>query len=214
MCNLHDGIYDDGAKGTLISTDGTEQYVTFDLGAVRSVNRVDLYPGGKGSACFRCFPESFSVLTSTDGVNWQTMVSEQNFVPDKTVVPVFRFEKIDARFLRVIITGFVKKDGRGIAELGEIAIYCDDGGIPDNIPTLYKEPEDNAGDSVTDGDHALAVDKKIYQKGEPIIVTASGEKTDYLAFYPENYVPEGDYKIVMRSNSGTVLLEVFFTVEG
>ena len=266
LCNLHDGVYDDGAKGALVSADGSEQYVTFDLGTARSVNRVDLYPGGKGSACFRCFPESFSILTSTDGVNWKTAVEKKGFVPDKTKVPVFRFDKVDARFVRILVTGFVKKDGSGIAELGEVAIYYDEGGIPDDIPTLYKEPQDNAGDSVSKGDRSLAADKKIYQAGEPIMITASGEKTDYLVFYPENYVPgkdagvfyasfdttissrkdwyqvesgvpsdmydwfcatpsnpqvvpfidvpEGDYKVVMRNNSGTVLLEVFFTVEG
>ena len=107
--------------------------------------------------------------------------------------------------------------------------------------------------------------KKTYRKDETIIITASGEATDYVVFYPENYVPgkdagvyyacfdnsiesrrnwpelengkpsnvfdwccatpqnpqvvpfigipEGDYKVVMRNNAGTVLLEVFFTVE-
>ncbi|MBO4423653.1 MAG: discoidin domain-containing protein [Clostridia bacterium] len=266
LCNLHDGVYDDGAKGALISEKGSAQYVTLDLGAVKSINRVDLYPGGKGSACFRYFPDSFDIIVSVDGISWQKVVSETDFDPDKTVVPVFRFPNTDARYVRVEVSGFKKKDKERRAEFGEIAVYNDDGGIPDNIPTLYRDPGDNVGESVEDGGHSLAADKKTYGKGERIIITASGEPKDYLVFYPVNYVPgkdagvyyacfdntvdsrtdwpqlengqpsdvfdwccatpnnpqvspfidipEGDYKVVMRNNSGNVLLEVFLTVEG
>ena len=265
LCNLHDGIYDDGAKGALISSDGKAQYLTFDLGAVKRVNRVDLYPGGKGTACFKCFPESFEILTSANGNDWQLAIAENGFVPDKTRVPVFRFASVDARFVRFVVSGFAQKDGRGCAELGEIAIYNDDGSIPDNISTLYKAPEDNNGERVEDGARSLAVNKSVFAKGEPIVITGAGESGDYLVFYPVNYVPgkdagvyyatfddkidsrrgwfllendkpsdvfdwfcatpqnpqvvpfigipEGDYKVVLRSSAGTVILEVFFSVE-
>ncbi|MBO4326773.1 MAG: discoidin domain-containing protein [Clostridia bacterium] len=265
LCNIHDGIYDDGAKGALISADGSAQNVTFDLGAIKTVNRVDLYPGGKGAACFRYFPESFKILTSADGITWKQAAAETNFEPDKSLVPVFKFDKTEARYVRIEVTGFKQKDGRGCAELGEVAIYNDGGTIQDKIPTLYTDPADNVGDSVEDGKHSLSASKKTYSKDETIIITASGEATDYVVFYPENYVPgkdagvyyacfdnsiesrrnwpelengkpsnvfdwccatpqnpqvvpfigipEGDYKVVMRNNAGTVLLEVFFTVE-
>ena len=262
LCNIHDGIYDDGAKGALVSADGTAQSVTFDLGAIKSVNRVDLYPGGKGTACFRYFPESFRILTSADGITWEQVAEETGFEPDKSLVPVFKFDKKEARYVRIEVTEFKQKDGRGCAELGEAAIYNDDGTVQDKIPTLYTDPADNVGDSVEDGKHSLSADKKTYSKGEKIMITATGEATDYVVFYPDNYVPgkdagvyyacfdktvrdwpelengkpsnvfdwccatptnpqvvpfinipEGDYKVVMRNNAGTVLVEVFFTVE-
>ena len=192
LCNVHDGIYDDGAKAALISADGEPQYMTFDLGASRRVNRVDLYPGGKGAACFRCFPESFEILTSADGQNWQRVAEEKNFEPDLTRVPVFRFDAVDARFVRVTVTGFRERSGRGCAELGEIAIYDDNGSVPDVIPTLYRAPGDNEGERVEAGSRSLSVNKKVFEKGEKIIITSAGEPTDYLAFYPEVYVPGKD----------------------
>jgi hypothetical protein len=265
LCNVNDGIYDDGAKATLVSADGAPQYMTFDLGTEQAVNRVDLYPGGKGAACFRFFPESFAILTSTDGTTWYKIAEKNSFEPDLTKVPVFRFDPVSARYVRVAVTGFKQKNGSGCAELGEVAIYNDNGTIQDVIPTLYKSPEDNEGDSVEDGARFLSVNKKVFEKGEPIIITARGEAKDYLAFYPEVYVPgkdagvfyatfdntlsgrngwyllendkpsavadwfcatpqnpqvvpyigipEGDYKVVIRDNSGAVKLEVFFSVE-
>ena len=265
LCNVNDGIYDDGAKATLVSADGTPQYLTFDLGAEQAVNRVDLYPGGKGAACFRFFPESFAILTSTDGTTWYKVAEKNGFEPDLTKVPVFRFDPVNARYVRVAVTGFKQKNGSGCAELGEVAIYNDNGTIPADIPSLYKSPEDNEGESVEEGARFLSVNKKVFEKGEPIIITARGEAKDYLAFYPEVYVPgkdagvfyatfdntlsgrngwyllendkpsavadwfcatpqnpqvvpyigipEGDYKVVIRDNSGAVKLEVFFSVE-
>ena len=265
LCNVNDGVYDDGAKATLISADGAPQYMTFDLGAEKTVNRVDLYPGGKGAACFRFFPEAFAILTSTDGTTWYKVVEKNGFEPDLTKVPVFRFDPVNARYVRVAVTGFKQKNGSSLAELGEVAIYDDNGSVPDVIPSLYKSPEDNEGDSVEDGARFLSVNKKVFEKGEPILITARGEANDYLAFYPEVYVPgkdagvfyacfdttpsarrdwyllepdkpsavadwfcatpqnpqvvpyigipEGDYKVVIRDNSGAVKLEVFFSVE-
>ncbi|MBP5664730.1 MAG: discoidin domain-containing protein [Clostridia bacterium] len=214
LCNVHDGVFDDGAKASLISEDGSPQCLTFDLGAETVVNRVDLYPAGKGAACFKFFPKSFSILVSADGFTWYTAAEVKDFEPDLTKVPVFRFGPVNARYVRVAVTGFREKEGHGCAELGEVAIYNDGGNIPDTIPTLYKGPEDNEGDSVEEGSRALAVNKKVYEKGEPILVTARGEKGDYLVFYPEAYVPGKDagvfyacFDLTAGSRDGWFLLE-------
>ena len=214
LCNVHDGIFDDGARAALVSEDGSPQYMTFDLGAETCVNRVDLYPAGKGSACFRYFPESFAILVSADGAKWYTAAEEKGFEPDLAKVPVFRFGPVNARYVRVAVTGFKMKDGHGCAELGEVAIYNDGGSVPEVIPTLYKAAEDNVGDSVEDGSRALSVNKKVFEKGEPIVITAKGEKSDYLVFYPEAYVPGRDagvfyacFDVTPSSRQGWFLLE-------
>ena len=192
LCNVHDGVYDDGARAALVSSDGAPQYMTFDLGTVKRVNRVDLYPGGKGPSCFRYFPESFTIAVSQDGVKWYTAAEEKEFSPDLYKVPVFRFTPVDARYVRVAVTGFGQKGGKGCAELGEVAIYNDDGTVPDDIRSLYAPPEENAGDSAEDGSRTLSVNKKFFEKGEPIMITAAGEKSDYLVLYPVAYVPGRD----------------------
>lgn len=41
-------------------------------------------------------------------------------------------------------------------------------------------------------ERSLALNKEVYAEGEPIMVTATGDPTDYIVLYPVNYVPGTD----------------------
>lgn len=72
---------------------------------------------------------------------------------------------------------------------------------------------------VTDNERKLSLNKDVYEEGEPIMLTASGEITDYLVIYPSNYVPgvnagiyyacfEGsvrDYTVIKQNEASDVL---------
>ncbi len=183
LCDIHDGVTDDGGMARLITENGAAQYITLDLGEIKEVNRVDLYPGGSGSLCGYNYPTDFRVLTSADGNSWTEVVSKTGFTFDRAKVPVFRFAAIRARYVRVAVL-FPDTSGRSYTELGEIAIYNDGGDIPDDIPTLYVPGEDTL--------RSLVVGKSVFEKGEEITVKASGLSTDYVVFYPVGYVPGQD----------------------
>ncbi len=55
LYNIYDGKYD-GTGARLTSEDTEAEYVTFDLGSVQTINRVDVYPAGEKAACGAYYP--------------------------------------------------------------------------------------------------------------------------------------------------------------
>ncbi|MGW1343966.1 discoidin domain-containing protein [Kribbella sp. NPDC002412] len=79
------------------------QSLQVDLGAVRSVGRVDLYPRSDGANAGIGFPVNFAVQVSTDGSAWSTVASRQGQARPSEV-QTFPFAARDVRYVRVVGT--------------------------------------------------------------------------------------------------------------
>ena len=136
LYNLTDGIVNTVNAARVAARNGELQTLTVDLGGVKSINRIDLYPAGIGMACGAYNPTDFSILVSADGVSWVEVVKNTEPLPPDTV-PVFRFDDTDARYVRICIRGL--KGMNGYADIGELMVYSDDGSIPFPPSTSYEE---------------------------------------------------------------------------
>ena len=138
LYNLTDGVTGTAAAARLLGEYGKLQYLTVDLGAVKSINRVELYPAGEGVACGFNNPKDFSILVSADGVHW-IEVAKNTEEMDRQYVPVFRFDSVEARYVRLRIH---MPDGTGLdgcVDIAELMVYNDGGKIRDKIKTSYEK---------------------------------------------------------------------------
>lgn len=124
------------------SKDSQSAWLLADLGGTAEINRVDLYPAGQNHRFAMLFPTDFTIDVSQDGQNWKSVVTQTDFAKPETV-PTFTFEKTQARYVRLNITGMRKSGGEYRAQIGEFEIYNDDG----SVPAPKNEPdEDNKPD--------------------------------------------------------------------
>lgn len=122
---------------TLSTTSSSQNdWLTVDLGSSQDFNRVDLYPANGDSKYGMFFPVDFDMQVSTDKVNWKTVASYKDY-PTPTDIPSIKFDKQNARYVRINITKMNQVFGEYKAELSEIEIYNDNGNIPQlpNVPT-------------------------------------------------------------------------------
>ena len=145
LYNLTDGIVDSANAARLSSKDGTLQMLTVDLGVVTAINRIDLYPSGVGVNCGAFSPVNFDLQVSADGVTWSEVAKNTQPLP-RDLVSVFRFDSVNARYVRIRVHGL--KGNSGYADIGELMVYNDDGSIPDKIPTAYTEADLTAGENI------------------------------------------------------------------
>lgn len=134
LYNLTDGVVDSANAARVTATDGEDQMLTVDLGSVKTVNRIDLYPAGVNHLCGAFSPIDFSLLVSADGESWAEVAKNTEALP-RDFVSVFRFADTEARYIRICIRGLKGLSGR--ADIGELMVYKDDGTIPDKIETTY-----------------------------------------------------------------------------
>ena len=145
LYNLTDGVVNSASAARLTSKDGTLQMLTVDLGVETSINRIDLYPAGVGTVCGAFNPLDFDLQVSADGVTWLDVAKNTEPLP-RDLVPVFRFDSIEARYVRICVRGL--KGNNGYADIGELMVYNDDGSIPDKIQTAYTEADLTAGENI------------------------------------------------------------------
>ncbi len=135
---INDGITisEEHSRGWQASRNETE-WLKFDLCEVKEFNRLDLYPAGNGSKSGVYFPKSVKVSVSKDGRNWTNVIAEDNIPQPTADVPVFRFDKVSGRYVRIDF----EKNGSGIGfcELAEIKLYFDDGSVPVPHKTDYED---------------------------------------------------------------------------
>lgn len=83
-----------------LTTNHTEA-VTLDLGAARTVGRVDLYPRNDAGNVGQNFPIDFTIRTSTDNVNWTTRVTRTGYAQPGNAVQSFAFPAATARYVKI-----------------------------------------------------------------------------------------------------------------
>ena len=172
LYNLTDGIVNSANAARVVAQKDEDQYLTVDLGAVQTVNRIDLYPAGVGPACGVLNPKEFDLQVSEDGRTWKTVASNTEALPRDTV-PVFRFDAVSARYVRVCF-----KNLKTFADVGELMVYNDDGSIPDKIPTAYYAEDVTAGTNI-------ALNKPV------VDYSSTTDVPDWSCYH--TYITDGDY---------------------
>ena len=128
----------------------SDSFITFDMGRLRDIDRIDLYPAGSGAGVGHLFPDKISVWLSADGEQW-TRVAEQNGIDrPMTAVPVIRFATTAARYVKI-----VAHDCLSVA-IAEIEGYRDDGTVPLPQPTSYVPPQTDPQQNLARGKEAQA----------------------------------------------------------
>ena len=100
------------------------EWVTVDLGEVKSVCRVILYPRVYGSY----FPESYEIRVSKDGETWTTVVvveGDELASKNGKVARWNDFDSIDAQYVKIVATKMTQDTGSYgyIFQLSEIEIF-------------------------------------------------------------------------------------------
>ncbi len=137
--SVTDGIRDNSEVTALgFRSAGDSGWIEVDLGRVTEFNRVDFYPTGTKFTRGQTFPRDFVIEVSKDHQNWTIVVEKSGYTDCLTGIPSFRFDQVEARYVRMTVT---KGCERGGYEIAEIEIYHDDGTIPapDNA-SLYLIP--------------------------------------------------------------------------
>ncbi len=148
---MTDGILygDDTAKGW--KTTQASAYVTYDLGEVKTFNRLDVYPAGTGSAVGCCYPLAITIEASDNGIDFHEVETYTNIPQPTDTVPTFAMDDTTARYIRLTFKGLVNVG----VEVAELALYQDDGSIPtaktEYTPVAYQE-----GDNVALGKNVFA----------------------------------------------------------
>ncbi|MNV72591.1 F5/8 type C domain protein [compost metagenome] len=75
--------------------------VTLDMGSSRSVSMVDIYPRNDAGNVGQNFPIDFTIKTSTDNVNWTTVVTRTGYAQPGNAVQSFTFSAVSARYVKV-----------------------------------------------------------------------------------------------------------------
>ncbi|MFC5402753.1 discoidin domain-containing protein [Cohnella soli] len=77
------------------------EWISVDLGKTYPLSRVDLYPRNDGAQTGYGFPIDFTIQTSTDNVNWTTVVTKTGYARPGDAVQSFPFDSVNARYIKV-----------------------------------------------------------------------------------------------------------------
>lgn len=105
--------------------------ISVDLGAVQTVNQISLYPrddvtvnGGEGAANF---PVTFDVQVSTDGTNFETVYSVENYECNSAAAGyIHSFDDHEARYVRVVtkkVSGLPANETTSYVQVSELEVY-------------------------------------------------------------------------------------------
>lgn len=131
----------------------SEKWLQFDLNEKKQFNRLDLYPAGSQSSFGTYFPQSLRVQISDDGNQWSTVLVQEMLPQPTTAVPVFRFDMVSARYVRLSFSSALGE--KYPCELAEAELFADDGNVPLPPETTYEE------ETVVDNNQNIALNKPI-----------------------------------------------------
>ncbi|OCT12878.1 hypothetical protein A8709_21340 [Paenibacillus pectinilyticus] len=75
--------------------------VTLDLGASKSISKVDLYPRTDGVNLGYGFPVDFTIQVSTNGTSWTTVVTRTAYAKPGNATQSFTFTAQNARYVKI-----------------------------------------------------------------------------------------------------------------
>jgi len=114
-----------GYASTLDSGANATEWAQVDLGTIRNLNEVDLFPRDDASNTIgACFPVDFIIAVSTDGTNWTTVVTKNGYAKPGDSPQQFPFSQVSARYIKVTATALSPdQNGNYYLELRQIAAF-------------------------------------------------------------------------------------------
>ncbi len=167
----------DISKGWSTSTREAGE-ITIDLGAVRQINRVDLYPAGDMFSYGDTFPRQFEVFVSEDGQNYTSVAEVTGFRVEDTGKSV-TFDATNAQYVRVTLPAL-----RNQVTIGEIEVYYDDGTMGE-MPSMLNINTAGAPVDYTEGEN-IALRKPTY-------VSSAAPDAPYMQWgWSQSYINDGN----------------------
>ncbi len=115
------------------------EWVTVDMGRVRDINIVDLYPRNDAGNVGTSFPIDFTIQLSADNENWSTVADKKNY-PKPSAVQSFPFPVTAARFVKIEATNLRQDAFNNYhIQLAEIEIFGRDASAP-TVPQPAGKP--------------------------------------------------------------------------
>ncbi|MFK7691364.1 discoidin domain-containing protein [Paenibacillus sp. HJGM_3] len=116
------------------------EWITVDMGNVRDINLVELYPRNDAGNLGVGFPKDFTIQVSKDNANWTTVVEETGY-HQPTGGESFSFPRTAARFVKITGTDLRQDSNHNYhMQLAEIEIYGREAGAPQNPPSTGSSP--------------------------------------------------------------------------
>ncbi|MFC5406086.1 glycoside hydrolase domain-containing protein [Cohnella soli] len=113
---LSNAFYSMGwVSGNNLTTNHTE-WVKVDLGGSSTISNVNLYPDNADKELGFFFPIDFTIQTSTDDVNWTTVVSRTGYAMPGYAAQSFSFPSTTARYVK--INGTNLRFNQGVYRMG------------------------------------------------------------------------------------------------
>lgn len=114
----------DSNNDTATPDEADREWVTINLGEVKSVAEVVLYPRVFGNY----FPEAYEILVSEDGENWTTVYTvayDELASKNSTIARYHIFDSVNAQYVKVVATKMTNYDGSYgyIFQLSEVEVY-------------------------------------------------------------------------------------------
>jgi hypothetical protein len=195
-----------------IATNHTE-WVTVDLGASNTVNKVDLYPRNDSGNVGYGFPIDFTISTSPDNTNWTTVITRTGYAQPGGTVQSFTFSNQTARYIKVQGTSLRANPSDSNSyrmQFAEIEVYG--GSAPTSTPTSTptNTPTPIAGSIIINDFDASGVSYTGVwgtatgqgYNNDVHYITASGSGSNYAIFTP-NIPTAGIYNVYARWSAYT-----------
>lgn len=77
------------------------EWIKLDLGENRDISQVDIYPRCDTGNVGQGFPVDFTIQTSSDNLNWNTVVSKAGYALPEDEVQRFAFNSQNARYVKI-----------------------------------------------------------------------------------------------------------------
>lgn len=176
---LTDGVrFSEGGSTGWSSDSRAEGQINLNLGAVRDLNRVDLYPCGGAFDYGKTFPTDFTISVSADGKTYTPVAEVEDFKVTDSVGCSVTFDTVSAQYIRIDTP-----KGRRAVTLCEIEVYHDDGTVGEMQAVGQIIGEDMVVD-YEDGDN-IALKK-------PTFVSSAAPDTPYQQWgWSQSYINDG-----------------------
>lgn len=135
-----------GAKGWTSANSLTvnhTEWVSVDLAASYSINKVDLYPRNDGADTGYGFPIDFTIQVSTDNTNWTTVITRTGYTLPGGTVQSFSFSNQNARYVKIEGTSLRQNpndSNQYRMQFAEIEVYAPAGATATPTPTPTATP--------------------------------------------------------------------------
>jgi hypothetical protein len=159
-------------------------WVTVDLGASKTVNRVDLYPRNDSVNTGYGFPIDFTISVSNDNSTWTNVITRTSYAQPGGTVQSFAFSNQTARYIKIQGTSLRQNPNDSSTyrmQFAEIEAYGGAAPTSTSTPTATATPTPTATNTPTNTPTATAT---------PVTKTLQVGVSGYTSGKDQSYMPE------------------------